>query len=90
MVLAGAYFERTGDLETIRELDSHIQRALDWMELCGDRDGDGLLEYGRRREDGLVNQGWKDSHDSVFHASGELAVGPIALVDGAGLRVRRI
>ena len=84
VLLAGAYFERTGDLATIRKLDPHIQRALTWIERHGDRDGDGLLEYGRRRLDGLVNQGWKDSHDSVFHASGELAIGPIALVEVQG------
>ena len=84
VLLAGAYFERTGDLATIKKLDPHIQLALTWIERHGDRDGDGLLEYGRRRLDGLVNQGWKDSHDSVFHASGELANGPIALVEVQG------
>ena len=47
----------------------------------GDRDGDGFVEYGRRRSDGLVNQGWKDSQDAVFHADGTLARGPIALVE---------
>lgn len=31
--------------------------------------------------DGLVNQGWKDSHDSIFHTDGMLAKGPIALVE---------
>ncbi len=84
VVLAGAYLERTGDLATVRRLYPHVQRALAWMERHGDRDGDGLIEYGRRRHDGLINQGWKDSHDSVFHASGELATGPIALVEVQG------
>ena len=32
----------------------------------GDRDGDGFVEYGRQTEHGLANQGWKDSHDSIF------------------------
>ena len=84
VVLAGAYYDRTGDLETIKVLDPNIRRALEWMERYGDRDGDGLLEYGRRREDGLLNQGWKDSHDSISHASGDLASGPIALVEVQG------
>ena len=47
----------------------------------GDRDGDGFIEYGRQSSNGLVNQGWKDSHDSVFHADGALARGPIAIVE---------
>ncbi len=84
VVLAGAYLARTGDLATIRGLEPAIERALGWIERWGDRDGDGLVEYGRRRHDGLVNQGWKDSDDAVFHASGELARGPIALVEVQG------
>jgi glycogen debranching enzyme len=35
-------------------------------------------------ETGLANQGWKDSHDAVFHADGALARGPIALVEVQG------
>ncbi|MFA7429110.1 MAG: amylo-alpha-1,6-glucosidase [Rhodospirillaceae bacterium] len=84
VVLAGAYLARTGDIQTIRTLDPHIQAALRWMEDYGDRDGDGLIEYGRRRSDGLLNQGWKDSYDSLFHASGDLAQGPIALIEVQG------
>src|SRR5262249_31143417 len=34
--------------------------------------------------DGLVHQGWKDSHDSVFHADGTLAEPPIALCEVQG------
>ncbi len=80
-MLAGAYLERTGDLATIRRLWPHIEAALAWIERYGDQDGDGFVEYGRRSGQGLVNQGWKDSHDSVFHADGTLARGPIALVE---------
>lgn len=54
------------------------------MQNHGDRDGDGFLEYGRRTEAGLANQGWKDSNDSVFHADGALAEGPIALCEVQG------
>ena len=34
-----------------------------------------------RPRQGLANQGWKDSHDSIFHADGALAKAPIALVE---------
>lgn len=84
VMLAGAYLERTGDIETIRMLWPSVDAALGWMREHGDRDGDGFIEYGRRRGDGLVNQGWKDSHDSIFHADGRLANGPIALVEVQG------
>jgi glycogen debranching enzyme len=81
VMLAGAYLDRTDDLGTIRELWPNLQAALGWIEQSGDRDGDGFVEYGRRTSEGLVNQGWKDSHDSVFHADGTLAHGPVALAE---------
>ena len=36
------------------------------------------------RAKGLVNQGWKDSRDSIIHADGTLAQPPIALVEVQG------
>ncbi len=48
------------------------------MDRHGDPDGDGFLEYARSNERGLIQQGWKDSHDSIFHADGRMAEGPIA------------
>src|SRR5258708_36752836 len=54
------------------------------MRVNADPDGDGFLEYDRRSDEGLANQGWKDSNDSVFHANGRLAEPPIALVEVQG------
>jgi glycogen debranching enzyme len=84
VMLAGAYLERTGDLETVGKLWPNIEAALGWIEVDGDRDGDGFVEYGRRTAEGLINQGWKDSQDSVFHSDGTLARGPIALAEVQG------
>lgn len=81
VMVAGAYLERTADVATARELWPNVEAALAWIDGFGDRDGDGFVEYFRMTENGLANQGWKDSHDSVFHADGSLAVGPIALVE---------
>ncbi len=83
VVLAGAYYERTGDLAFIRSIWPNIEAALHWMERYGDRDGDGFIEY-QRADKGLVNQGWKDSQDSIFHADGTLAKAPIALCEVQG------
>jgi glycogen debranching enzyme len=84
VVLAGRYAERTGDYALMRELWPAVERALAWIDGCGDRDGDGFVEYARREETGLVNQGWKDSHDSIFHTDGSGAEAPIALVEAQG------
>ena len=84
VMLAGLYAEHTGDIETLRELWPNIEAALDWIDGPGDPDRDGFVEYHRADENGLVNQGWKDSHDAIFHADGTLAQGPIALCEVQG------
>lgn len=84
VMLAGAYLTRTGDLELIGRIWPSIEAALAWIDGYGDLDGDGFIEYQRRANTGLANQGWKDSHDSVFHADGSDAEGPIALCEVQG------
>ena len=84
VMLAGLYIEHTGDVETLRELWPNVEAALGWIDGPGDPDRDGFVEYHRADETGLVNQGWKDSHDAIFHADGALAQGPIALCEVQG------
>jgi glycogen debranching enzyme len=84
VLLAGQYVQATGDLETAKELWPAIERALSWIDGAGDPDQDGFIEYHRHADNGLVNQGWKDSRDAVFHADGRLAEGPIALCEVQG------
>ena len=84
VVLAGRYYERTGNLEFIRDIWPNIRRALTWADTWGDADGDGFVEYCRRSENGLVQQGWKDSRDSIFHADGRLVEPPVALCEVQG------
>jgi len=84
VMLAGAYHARTNDTAFIREIWPNIEAALGWIDGPGDADGDGFVEYGRKTGHGLANQGWKDSQDSIFHADGALATGPIALCEVQG------
>ena len=84
LVLAGAYFTRTNDLEFIKSVWSNIQAALSWIDKYADIDHDGFYEYYKRSERGLIQQGWKDSHDSIFHKDGQLAEPPIALCEMQG------
>ena len=84
VLLAGAYYERTGDRTFVESLWPHIEAALLWIDRYGDRDGDGFVEYHRQTTDGLLHQGWKDSDDAVFHADGSVARGPIALCEVQG------
>ncbi|HTD00019.1 MAG TPA: amylo-alpha-1,6-glucosidase [Bradyrhizobium sp.] len=84
VLLAGLYGERTGDHETLEELWPAIEAALRWIDGPGDPDGDGFTEYQRATDQGLRNQGWKDSYDAIFHADGSLAEGNIALAEVQG------
>ena len=84
LILAGTYYERTGDRELIAQLWPNIQSALGWIDRYGDCDGDGFVEYRQHAEGGLNNQGWKDSQDAIFHADGTLAPAPIALCEVQG------
>jgi len=81
IVLAGSYAARTGDMGLINELWPALERAAHWVAGVCDRNRHGLLDYQRGAQSGLSNQGWKDSHDSVFHADGRFPDGPIALVE---------
>lgn len=81
LLLAGAYWRRTGDREFLEAILPAVEAALEWIDRWGDADEDGFVEYRRRARGGLVNQGWKDSHDAVFGEDGRLAEGPIALVE---------
>ena len=83
VMLAGAYAERTGDSGFIAELWPSLLAAMSWIENEQANDPDGFICY-RPNKAGLVNQAWKDSNDSIFHADGTLARGPIAVIEVQG------
>jgi glycogen debranching enzyme len=84
IALAGAYAERTGDMELIEQLWPALERAAAWVCRRAEANPYGLVDYAREAESGLSNQGWKDSGDSVFHADGRTPKGPISLVEVQG------
>jgi glycogen debranching enzyme len=84
VILAGAFYDRTADRTFLEHLWPHVEQALRWIDEFGDLDGDGFVEYAQHSSKGLVQQGWKDSNDSVFHADGTLAPAPIALCEVQG------
>ena len=84
-VMLVAELVRWGDgEEAVLELLPHVDRALQWIEKFGDADGDSFVEYRRKTDRGLVNQGWKDSFDGINFADGTLAQPPIALAEVQG------
>jgi glycogen debranching enzyme len=59
VMLAGTYYQRTGDRAFIGSIWPNVERALAWIDRYGDLDGDGFVEYTRRSKHGLIHQGWK-------------------------------
>jgi glycogen debranching enzyme len=85
LVLLDEYHRWSGDDELVRSLEPNARAALDWITTSGDCDGDGYVEYEcRTATTGLANQCWKDSWNSIQHADGTLAVGPIATCEIQG------
>lgn len=84
VMLAGAYESCTGDRTLADDVWPALLAATEWIERRLDSSPTGFLDYARGEDTGLSNQGWKDSHDSIFHADGRFPEGPIALVEVQG------
>lgn len=84
LILLEAYMRWTNDVALLQQLWPNVEAAARWMVEYGDKDGDCFLEYHRALETGLLNQGWKDSLDSISHSDGRIAESPIALCEVQG------
>jgi glycogen debranching enzyme len=84
LVLMEEYERWTGDRDLVRSLEPEARAAVNWIDRHGDRDGDGYIEYERRNPNGLENQCWKDSGDSIAFADGALADTPRATCELQG------
>lgn len=84
LILLGRHADWTGDLSLFEELQDAVEAALAWIGNYGDINGDGYVEYESKSEEGLVNQGWKDSGNGIIRSDGNLAQPPIALVEVQG------
>ncbi|MDO8886097.1 amylo-alpha-1,6-glucosidase [Candidatus Oleimmundimicrobium sp.] len=81
LILISEYLKWTNDIDLIKKTKINIDNAVNWIKNYGDKDGDLFVEYERKSEKGLDNQGWKDSFDSVFHIDGKIAKPPIVLAE---------
>jgi glycogen debranching enzyme len=85
VVLLDEYERWTGDTRLVRELESNTRAALDWISAYGDRQGNGYVSYERRNtRNGLENQCWKDSWDSISYSDGRLPEFPRATCELQG------
>jgi glycogen debranching enzyme len=78
------YVKWTGDIQLFQSLEENVEKAVEWINEYGDRDGDLFAEYHQESSKGFPNQGWKDSEDSNVHRNGDYAESPIALSEVQG------
>ncbi|MEM4780864.1 MAG: glycogen debranching N-terminal domain-containing protein [Halalkalicoccus sp.] len=82
-VLLHETWRRTGDDALLSDLEGTLDRAVDWLDAYGDRDGDGFLEYPLDGE-ALTHRAWKDSGDGIVHPDGSHPEGPLAVAEVQG------
>jgi len=81
LILLGEYLHWTGDLDFFHRLRPQVDAALAWIERRSRTDGDRFLTYDSTSAQGLANQGWKDSGNSIVNADGRIVTPPVALVE---------
>lgn len=86
LVLLSEVYRWTGDDAFAAEMREPALRALEWCDRYGDSDGDGYVEFEKRRqgERGLSVHTWKDSQPSQVFRDGTLAEAPIAAAEVQG------
>jgi glycogen debranching enzyme len=84
VMLAGAYETRTGDRTVVDRIWDSLVAATAWIERRLAASPTGFLDYARGENTGLVNQAWKDSHDSMFHDDARFPNHPLAVVEVQG------
>ena len=78
LIMLAQYLLWTGDMATVRRLLPAARRAIEWLDRYGDLDRDGFIEYRKRSEGGVKNQGWKDAPNAIVDEHGEIVENPIA------------
>jgi glycogen debranching enzyme len=85
VILMDEYERWTGDVELVRRLEHEARAALRWIDMYGDIMGNGYIWYERRNtRNGLENQCWKDSCDSISYGDGRLPGFPRATCELQG------
>jgi glycogen debranching enzyme len=83
-VVVSELWHWTGDKELVRQFVEPALKGLQWLETYGDFDRDGFYEYQTRSEQGVKNQGWKDSSDAIVYEDGTQVETPIATCEEQG------
>jgi glycogen debranching enzyme len=75
----------TADKDLVRPYVEPALAALKWLDEDCDQDEDGFCEYKTRSEQGVQNQGWKDSDDAIVYDDGSQVPKPAATCEEQGI-----
>ncbi len=81
-MLLARYLKWTGDHAFAEEMWPKLELAISWLDEASKKTG--FISYKRESPEGLENQGWKDSGNSIGHENGDLAKPPISLCEVQG------
>ena len=73
----------TADRDAVAPFVEPALKAIRWLDSCVGPLG--FHRYATRSEQGLENQGWKDSHDAIVYEDGSIVSAPIATCEEQGL-----
>ncbi|MEO7072657.1 MAG: glycogen debranching N-terminal domain-containing protein [Rhodanobacter sp.] len=73
----------TGDKSAVEPFIEPALKSLAWM--ASSTDEHGFVQYKTRSEQGVRNQGWKDSGDAIVYADGRQVAAPIAPCEEQGI-----
>lgn len=84
VVVVSEYVKTSNDWKLFEQTKDNVKAAVSWLKHYGDVDGDGFIEYQAKNRKALINQGWKDSGNSISTPEGKHPKEPIALVEVQG------
>ena len=85
VMVACEYLRLTEDMDFLVDFDQSIRAAIEWMDIYGNIKDDGYIRYQAKNRNALINQGWKDSGNSINYPDGhEKVKEPVALVEVQG------
>ncbi len=88
VILAEKYLHYTRDTNTIASLISSIEEALIWIK--NHQNNFLFVTTQRMNPNGISNQNWKDSFDSLSYKDGSLPSYPVAYIEVQGLQYEMI
>ena len=73
-----------GNIDLLKQYRDVMLKCLDWIDKCGDLDGDGFQEYKSRSSEGYENMCWKDSGEAIVYPDGSQVKQPKAVCELQG------